>query len=113
MTVPERPRCRGTSIFSELLPAWPLLSAFLLASLVLAVTPGPGVFYVIGQSVLLGVLFVFIALCTDCVYAVLAGFAAPMLRRSSGAARFGSYATGGAFIALGLLTALGGTRAKA
>ena len=215
-------------MFSELLPAWPLLSAFLLASLVLAVTPGPGVFYVIacslsqgwrsglasvagvalgnlgnavgasiglgtlfamssmafsvvkylgaaylvimgvrvilaarrvsartarmpssrrmfrdgfmvallnpktalfyvaflpqfmnvpgnviGQSVLLGTLFVFIALCTDCVYAVLAGFAAPMLRRSSVAAGFGSYVTGTAFIALGLLTALGGTRVKA
>jgi threonine/homoserine/homoserine lactone efflux protein len=68
---------------------------------------------VVGQSILLGTLFVFIAICTDCVYVVLAGLAAPMLRRSSGAARFGSYATGGAFIALGLLTALGGTRAKA
>jgi threonine/homoserine/homoserine lactone efflux protein len=29
---------------NELLLAWPLLSAFLIASLVLAVTPGPGVF---------------------------------------------------------------------
>jgi len=28
----------------DLFPAWPLLSAFLVASLVLAVTPGPGVF---------------------------------------------------------------------
>ena len=38
----------------NLLPAWPLLSAFLLASLALAVTPGPGVFYIVGRSVLQG-----------------------------------------------------------
>src|SRR5208282_5488413 len=29
---------------------WPLLSAFLVASLVLAVTPGPGVFYIVTRS---------------------------------------------------------------
>jgi len=31
-------------------PTWPLLSAFLIASLVLAVTPGPGVFYIVTRS---------------------------------------------------------------
>jgi threonine/homoserine/homoserine lactone efflux protein len=36
------------------LPAWPLLSAFLVASFVLAVTPGPGVFYVVTRSLLQG-----------------------------------------------------------
>lgn len=39
---------------TSLLPAWPLLSAFLLASLVLAVTPGPGVFYIVTRSLLQG-----------------------------------------------------------
>lgn len=39
---------------NDLLPAWPLLSAFLLASLVLAVTPGPGVFYIVTRSLLQG-----------------------------------------------------------
>lgn len=39
---------------SDLLPAWPLLSAFLIASFVLAVTPGPGVFYVVTRSLLQG-----------------------------------------------------------
>ena len=34
----------------DLLPAWPLLSVFLIASLVLAVTPGPGVFYIVARS---------------------------------------------------------------
>lgn len=36
---------------TDLLPALPILSAFLVASLVLAVTPGPGVFYIVIRSV--------------------------------------------------------------
>lgn len=39
---------------TDLLPPWPLFSAFLLASLVLAVTPGPGVLYVVTRSVVQG-----------------------------------------------------------
>lgn len=35
----------------ELLPSWALLSAFLVASFVLAVTPGPGVLYIVARSV--------------------------------------------------------------
>lgn len=38
----------------SVLPPWPLLSAFLVASFVLAVTPGPGVFYIVARSVALG-----------------------------------------------------------
>jgi len=38
----------------EFLPAWPLLSAFLIASLILAVTPGPAVFYIVTRSVAQG-----------------------------------------------------------
>ena len=38
----------------ELLPPWPLFSVFLLASFVLAVTPGPGVFYIVARSVAQG-----------------------------------------------------------
>ncbi len=38
----------------HLFPPWPLLSAFLLASLVLAVTPGPGVFYIVTRSLAQG-----------------------------------------------------------
>lgn len=38
----------------ELLPAGPPLAAFLLASLILAVTPGPGVFYIVSRSLLEG-----------------------------------------------------------
>lgn len=39
---------------SELLPAWPLFSAFLLASFVLALTPGPGVLYIVTRSLVQG-----------------------------------------------------------
>jgi threonine/homoserine/homoserine lactone efflux protein len=38
----------------DLLPPWPLLSAFVAASVVLAVTPGPGVFYIVARSLLQG-----------------------------------------------------------
>lgn len=39
---------------TELLPPWPLLSAFMAASLLLAVTPGPGVFYIVTRSAVHG-----------------------------------------------------------
>ena len=39
---------------SALLPPWPSLLAFLAASVVLAVTPGPGVFYIVARSVAQG-----------------------------------------------------------
>lgn len=38
----------------DLFPAWPLLSAFLLASFVLAVTPGPGVLYIVTHTLVQG-----------------------------------------------------------
>ncbi len=37
-----------------MLPDWPLLSTFLIASFVLAVTPGPGVFYIVTRSLMQG-----------------------------------------------------------
>jgi threonine/homoserine/homoserine lactone efflux protein len=39
---------------TNLFPPWPLFSAFVLASLVLAVTPGPGVFYIVTRSIVQG-----------------------------------------------------------
>jgi threonine/homoserine/homoserine lactone efflux protein len=39
---------------TDLLPAGPLLSAFLVASFILAITPGPGVLYVVTRSVVQG-----------------------------------------------------------
>ncbi len=38
----------------ELLPAWPVLATFCVASLVLAVTPGPGVLYIVTRSLAQG-----------------------------------------------------------
>jgi threonine/homoserine/homoserine lactone efflux protein len=38
----------------QVLPSWPLLSAFLIASLVLAITPGPGVIYIVTRSIAQG-----------------------------------------------------------
>lgn len=38
----------------DILPSWPLLSAFLLVSLALALTPGPGVIYIITRSMVQG-----------------------------------------------------------
>ena len=211
---------------SELLPTWPLLSAFLVASFILAVTPGPGVFYVVTRSLLqgrrfgfasvagvalgnlgnafgaslglaalfaisslaftivkyagafylvylgvqalraparelgaapppparmsrifgdgfvvallnpktaiffaaflpqfvsaggspmlqsmaLGSIFVAMAAITDTGYAMAAGAVAPLLARTPGVGAFGRYLTGGAFIGLGVLTAISGSR---
>ncbi|MBU1235504.1 MAG: LysE family translocator [Gammaproteobacteria bacterium] len=39
---------------SDLIPPWPLFSAFLAASFVLAITPGPGVLYVVTRSLVQG-----------------------------------------------------------
>ncbi len=43
-----------TTGVAQLVPPWPLFAAFLLASLVLAVTPGPGVFYIVTRSAVHG-----------------------------------------------------------
>lgn len=39
---------------TDLFPPWPLFSAFLIASFVLAITPGPGVLYIITRSLVQG-----------------------------------------------------------
>jgi threonine/homoserine/homoserine lactone efflux protein len=62
------------------------------------------------QSIVLGSLFVGIAAVTDTCYAIAAGTVAPMLSRARGVRAFGRYLTGGAFIGLGVFTALGGPR---
>lgn len=62
------------------------------------------------QSIALGALFVAMAAVTDTGYALAAGAVAPMLGRARGVRALGRYLTGGAFIGLGLFTALGGPR---
>lgn len=125
---------------SDSLPAWPLLSAFLIAGFILAATPGPGVFYIVTRSLLqgrrfglasvagvalgnfgnavgasiglaaLGALFVVMALLTDTMYALAASVAAPALAHARGVRAAGRYLTGGAFIGLGVFTAFAGSR---
>jgi threonine/homoserine/homoserine lactone efflux protein len=65
----------------------------------------PGLAAPIGQSVMLGAVFVLIATGTDSLYVLLAGLLAPRLQQARGAARWGRRAAGSAFIGLGLLTA--------
>jgi threonine/homoserine/homoserine lactone efflux protein len=62
------------------------------------------------QSIALGAVFVAIAAVTDTGYALAAGAVAPMLSRARGVRSLGRYVTGGAFIGLGVFTALGGPR---
>ncbi|HTT11001.1 MAG TPA: LysE family translocator [Burkholderiaceae bacterium] len=62
------------------------------------------------QSIALGSLFVATAAVTDTCYALAAGTVAPMLSRARGVRALGRYLTGGAFIGLGVFTALGGPR---
>lgn len=66
----------------------------------------------VAQTLALGVLFVLIAATTDSLYAVGAGAVRPTLERASGLARAGRYVTAGAFIGLGILTAVSGQRTK-
>ena len=47
-------RCILCNMHLDLLPPWTLLSLFLAASFVLAVTPGPGVIYIVTRSVAQG-----------------------------------------------------------
>ena len=62
------------------------------------------------QTVALGCAFVFIATMTDSCYAVMAGAVRPWLQRATGFRAIGRYVSAGAFIGLGLLTALSGQR---
>lgn len=61
-------------------------------------------------SVLLGAIFVAMAATTDTVYALTAGSLGKALSRNRRFRTAGRYASGGAFIGLGLFTALSGTR---
>jgi len=91
----------------NLLPSWPLLAAFLAASCILAVTPGPGVLYMVTRS-----LVVAIAAVTDTAYAITASAMAPTLTRADSLRSLGRYASGGMFIGLGLLAAFSEARAR-
>ena len=64
------------------------------------------------QTIALGVIFVAMAAVTDSLYALTAGAVRPWLQRTKGIGSVGRYLTGGAFIGLGILTAVSGQKAK-
>jgi threonine/homoserine/homoserine lactone efflux protein len=64
------------------------------------------------QSVTLGALFVVIAALTDATYALSATFVAPKWKAKRGAENVGRYLSGGAYVGLGLFTALSDSRHK-
>jgi threonine/homoserine/homoserine lactone efflux protein len=64
----------------------------------------------IPQGIALGATFVAIAAVTDTAYSLAASIVAPALARASGLRSFGRYLSGGTFIGLGVLTAVGGPR---
>jgi threonine/homoserine/homoserine lactone efflux protein len=63
----------------------------------------------ITQGIMLGILFVLVALVTDSIYALSAGAIAPLLQQQR-SKRLGRRLGGGIFIGLGLFTALMGTQ---
>jgi len=65
-----------------------------------------------GQSVALGAIFVVMAALTDTAYALAAGAMAPVLTHAHGVPAVGRYLSGGAYIGLGVFTALSGTRSR-
>ncbi len=62
------------------------------------------------QLALLGGIFVILALASDSAWALIAGTASGVLRRSSGFARIQRWVSGTIYLSLGALTALAGPR---
>jgi threonine/homoserine/homoserine lactone efflux protein len=84
----------------------PKTALFFLAFLPQFVQPAHGA--VAAQILLLGGLFVGIGICTNSLYAVLAGSVGAWLKRKARFGRTQRYFTGGVYIALGVTTALSG-----
>jgi len=88
----------------------PKVALFFLAFLPQFVDPARG--DVLGQTLFLGAMFVVVGLCSDSVYAFVAGTAGDWLRQQSAFASVQRYVAGTVFIALGLTTALAGHKSK-
>jgi threonine/homoserine/homoserine lactone efflux protein len=66
-----------------------------------------------GQILLLGAIFVAVAIVTDCLYALLSGGLGAWLRRNPALARGERYVSGAIYVGLGALSALAGGRGPA
>src|SRR5438270_2279829 len=88
----------------------PKTALFFYAFLPQFVNPGRGP--VAGQILLLGVLFVLLASCTDCLYALLGSTVGQWLTRSARIRSIRRYVTGSVYIVLGITAALAGSEKK-
>lgn len=88
----------------------PKTALFFYAFLPQFVDPARGA--VVGQILLLGILFVLLASCTDSLYALLGSLAGQLLTRSARIRRVQRYVTGSIYIALGVYTAVTGSEKK-
>jgi threonine/homoserine/homoserine lactone efflux protein len=105
---PRRPLSRLKAFRDGLLIALlnPKTALFFAAFLPQFVGPGGSP---LGQSLLLGGIFVLIAICTDTIYILAAGLLGPRLQAFRGRS-YGRYVTATTFIGLGAYVALGGPR---
>ena len=67
---------------------------------------------VTGQILVFGVLFVLLASCTDCLYALLGSTVGKLLTRNARFRQSQRYVTGGVYIVLGLTAAVTGSEKK-
>jgi threonine/homoserine/homoserine lactone efflux protein len=98
-------------------------TVFVIAALVLLITPGPAVLYIVTRSIVdpskgavgaqilfLGAIFVALGTCTDGLYAVLAGTMGHWLRGNMRFVRAQRYVAGSVYIGLGVTAALSGAQ---
>lgn len=88
----------------------PKTALFFLAFLPQFVDPSQGAAWM--QTLALGATFIFLAMCTDSLYALLSGTASDWIRRryeSAGFRRGQRYLSGGIYFALGVFTAVSGS----
>ena len=88
----------------------PKVALFFLAFLPQFVDPARG--DVLAQTLLLGAMFVVLGLCSDSLYAVVAGSAGDWLKRQPAWVSAQRYVAGSVFIGLGVTTAVSGAKAK-
>jgi len=88
----------------------PKVALFFLAFLPQFIDPSQG--SVLQQTLVLGGMFVALGLCTDSLYAFVAGGAGEWLRRQAAFASAQRYVAGAVFIGLGVTTALSGGKSE-
>lgn len=90
----------------------PKTALFFFAFLPQFVDTSAGSKFIAAQTLTLGLLFIMLAVCTDGMYALLAGSLGRWLRTSRGFRRFQRYFTGTVYIGLGVTAALAGSGRK-